>query len=68
MSSMDTTAEFDGQCAFAVSVGKTDVDGSPSHRLEDGDKIYYFKNGAARFLWKVLPDRSAKATEAWAGR
>ena len=58
--------EYDGECAFAVSTGKRDVAGSASHSVVDGDRIYYFKNGAARFLWKVLPGRAAKADAIWA--
>ncbi len=56
---------FDGQCAFAVSVGKLGVEGSADHQLADGDTTYYFKNGVARFLWRVLPGREAKAAAAW---
>jgi len=58
--------EYDGECAFAVSTGKRDVAGSASHSVVDGDRTYYFKNGVARFLWKVLPGRAAKADATWA--
>jgi len=63
-----TEPEFNGECAFALSTGKRDVQGTPEHRIVDGSKTYYFKNGAARFLWRVLPDRSAKASEVWASQ
>jgi hypothetical protein len=59
------TPEFDGECAFAVSLGKRQVEGSPEQALVEGDKTYYFKNGAARFLWKLLPNRAPKADAAW---
>jgi hypothetical protein len=57
--------EYEGECAFAVSTGKRHVDGSPKHAIVDGDKTYYFKNGAARFLWKFLPGRAVKADATW---
>ena len=60
------TPEFDGECAFAMSLGKPGAVGSPNHALADGDKTYYFQNGVAKFLWKVLPNRVEKATSAWA--
>jgi len=60
-----TQAEFDGECAFAVSTGKRDVEGSPKHHLVQDGKTYLFKNGAARFLWKVLPGRAEKAEAVW---
>ena len=59
------TPEYGGDCAFALSTGKRDVAGSPKHEIVDGDKTYYFKNGAARFLWKILPNRAAKADAVW---
>jgi hypothetical protein len=58
--------EYGGECAFALSTGKHDVAGSPDCQIVDGNKLYYFKNGAARFLWKVLPNRDTKANAAWA--
>jgi|GEM_PF-745521 len=60
--------EFEGACAFALSVGKPDVPGSSDHQLVDGKKTYYFSNGVARFLWKVLPNRQKKANATWATR
>ncbi len=59
-------AEYNGECAFALSTGKRGVVGSPDHQIVDGNKTYYFKNGAARFLWKLLPNRAAKADTIWA--
>lgn len=57
--------EFDGECAFALSTGKRNVVGSAKHQIVDGHKTYYFKNGAARFLWKALPNRAVKANAVW---
>lgn len=58
--------EYNGECAFALSTGKRGVSGSPKHTVVDGDKTYQFSNGVARLLWKVLPNRDAKADEVWA--
>jgi hypothetical protein len=58
--------EFNGECAFALSTGKRDVTGSPDCKIVDENKTYYFKNGAARFLWKVMPNRDTKANAVWA--
>ncbi len=61
----DPTPEYGGNCAFALSTGKRDVAGSSQHAIADGTKTYYFKNGAAKFLWKVLPNRADKADAVW---
>jgi hypothetical protein len=65
---LTTTPEYNGECAFALSTGKRDVAGAAKHQIVDGAKTYYFKNGAARFLWKVLPNRAAKADAVWEQR
>ncbi len=57
--------EYDGECAFAISTGKRGVAGSPKHTIIDGDRTYQFSNGVARLLWKVLPNRAAKADEVY---
>lgn len=67
MTSPAAEPAFDGQCGFAVSTGKLGVEGSPRFTLEDGDRTVLFKNRAARFLWRVLPDRAAKADLVWSG-
>jgi len=58
---MNSTVEFDGQCAFALSTGKKDVDGSADISLTQDGKTYNFSNSVARFLWKILPGRREKA-------
>ena len=40
--------------------------GSSNHKIVDGANTYYFKNGVTRFLWKVMPNRQAKAEANWA--
>lgn len=62
-----TEPEFNGECAFALSTGKTGVAGQPKHELVEDGKTFYFSNPVARFLWKVLPNREAKARSVWAG-
>lgn len=57
--------EYGGECAFALSTGKRNVVGSDKHVVVDGTKTYYFKNPVARLLWKLLPNRAAKADLAW---
>lgn len=55
---------YDGYCAFAVSVGKTHEPGS-AHELTVDGKTYLFSNPTAKFLFKVLPNRIAKADAHW---
>ena len=56
--------EYNGLCAFAVSTGKKDVQGG-KHRLEINGKIYAFSNPVAKFLFRILPNRIAKADAVW---
>jgi hypothetical protein len=65
---MTDQPQFDGECAFAVSLGKSDVAGSAKHQVVADGSTYYFKNPVARFLWRILPNRSQKAEGAWAAR
>jgi hypothetical protein len=66
--SVSQQPEFGGECAFALSANKRNVAGSSKHQIVDNEKTYYFKNGAARILWKVLPNRAAKANAVWASQ
>ena len=59
--------EYGGQCAFAVSLGKTDERESGKHQLTRDGRTFYFKNGVAKFLFKTF-NRTAKADENWAAR
>ncbi|MDX1673273.1 MAG: hypothetical protein R3314_00620 [Longimicrobiales bacterium] len=58
---------FDGECAFALSTGKQGVAGRQDLAFEQDGRRYLFSNRVARFLWKVLPGRRAKAEATWAG-
>ena len=53
--------EYGGQCAFAVSLGKTDEPESGKHQLEQNGRLFYFKNAVAKFL-----NRRDKADQKWA--
>ena len=55
---------YDGQCAFAVSTGKTDVKGG-KHQLEIDGRTFRFSNPVAKILFKILPNRIAKADQTW---
>jgi hypothetical protein len=59
---------YEGQCAFGLSTGKTGVEGKSDNSFTDETGTYHFSNPVAKFLWKVLPNRKAKADEAWAAR
>lgn len=56
--------QYDGQCAFAVSTGKTDVKGGNHYATING-KTYVFSNSIAKLLFKLLPGRVAKADAIW---
>ncbi|MGD6781959.1 hypothetical protein ACQCT3_20755 [Sutcliffiella horikoshii] len=60
--------EFDGHCAFAVSVGKKDVPSKSKYFIIDNEKKFHFSNPVAKFLWKVLPSRKQKAESNWLSR
>jgi len=57
-------AEYDGHCAFAVSTGKTNVEGGKHSTTIDG-KTYFFSNPIAKLLFKILPNRIQKADQHW---
>jgi hypothetical protein len=59
---------FDGECAFAVSLGKSGVEGTAKTTLVVSDTTYHFSNPVAKMLFRVLPNRAAKADAAWALR
>lgn len=61
---MNIKAEFDGNCAFAVSTGKTDVKGGKHTAIING-KTYAFSNAIAKTLFKLLPNRIKKAEAVW---
>jgi YHS domain-containing protein len=59
---------FDGECAFALSTGKTGVEGKAAKSSVVNGTIYYFSNPVAKMLFKVLPDRTEKAQATWDSR
>lgn len=61
-------AEFGGQCAFALSVGKEGVAGNPRHSTVEDGKRYVFANPVAKLLWQILPGRAKKAQANWSSR
>jgi len=61
---MDKNIEFNGNCAFAVSTGKTDVKGG-KHTASINGKTYAFSNPVAKILFTILPNRLKKAEEVW---
>jgi hypothetical protein len=61
------TPEFNGECAFAVSLGKTDEPQSGKQQIQQDGRTFYFQNGVAKTLFKLL-NRADKADAAWAAR
>lgn len=60
----DKKPMYNGHCAFAVSTGKTDVQGGEHALVKDG-KTYLFSNPVAKLLFRILPNRAAKADKVW---
>ena len=58
------TLSYNGHCAFAVSKGKTDIQGGTQNSIIDG-KTYIFSNPITKFLFKLLPNRIEKADTHW---
>lgn len=56
---------YDGKCAFAVCLGKNDVDGKAKHSLIQDGKEYLFSNSQVKFLWKMIPMLKKKAEKNW---
>lgn len=64
----NTNAEYSGQCAFAVSLGKKDVLGNKKHYIVKDNKRYLFSNPVAKFLWNVIPGSRKKSEMNWANQ
>lgn len=60
----DNRIAYDGNCAFAVSTGKMDVQGG-KHSLTIQEKTYLFSNPIAKILFRLLPNRIEKAEQNW---
>ena len=56
--------EYNGNCAFALSTGKTGVEGEAIY-LTKNNKTYDFSNPVAKLLFRVLPGRAEKANALW---
>ncbi len=66
MTTKDTQSpiQFDGHCAFALSVGKMNVKGG-THSSIVANKTYVFSNPIAKILFKILPNQEQKAHKNW---
>jgi len=60
--------EFDGHCAFSLSIGKRGVMGSEKHKLHRNGKLYLFSNPVAKLLFRLLPNSVKKAEKTWSGQ
>ena len=67
---MSTTPEFDGKCAFAVSVGATDKapEAKPQHTLVCDGRTYGFLGPVPKLLFRLVPGSERRAHRAWAAR
>ncbi|MBI3563053.1 MAG: hypothetical protein HY080_15190 [Gammaproteobacteria bacterium] len=61
----EQSAEFNGHCAFAVSLGKKEMAGNESYYVIQDGKKYLFSNPIVKFLWRVIPGRKNKAESIW---
>ena len=61
----DNKIQYNGQCAFAVNTGKTNIKAGDKHTLIKDGKVYAFSNPIAKFLFKLLPNRIQKVDEVW---
>lgn len=57
--------EYDGRCAFALSLGKTPPKTNQKHTLVKNGKTYSFLNPVAKFLFKLFPKSIEKADQNW---
>jgi hypothetical protein len=55
---------FDGSCAFATSLGREGI-GDPKTAFVQNGTTYYFQNGVAKLLFRLLPGTTDKAHAAW---
>ena len=59
--------EYGGECAFAVSLNKSDSPETGKHRTVKDGRTFYFKNPVAKVLFNTF-NRAAKADRNWAAR
>ena len=57
--------EYDGKCAFALSLGKTPPDTSGKRIYTKNGKTYSFLNPVAKLLFILFPKSIEKANRNW---
>lgn len=62
---MTAAPEFDGACAFATSLGREGVGDPTTAMTTKDDKTYYFQNGVAKMLFRLMPGQAKKAHANW---
>ena len=60
--------EFDGKCAFSVSLGKKIVAGKENCYIIHEDMKYVFANFLAKFLFRTITGQKRKANLHWSRR
>ncbi|WP_116205280.1 hypothetical protein [Amycolatopsis circi] len=60
--------EFDGKCAFALSLGPAGKApaGKAQHALEVDGKTYYFVGAVPKLLFRLIPGSRERAERRWA--
>ena len=60
--------EFDGKCAFAMSVGgaKHAPDAKPRYTVTKNGKTYGFVGAVPKALFQLIPGSAERADAAWA--
>lgn len=59
------TIEYDGKCAFALSLGKNPPKTSEKYLLKKDGKTYSFLNPIAKLLFKLSSKSIEKADKHW---
>ena len=67
MENESSKPEYDGQCAFGLSLGR-EAPGKESAQLTENGKVYYFSNPLVKWMWKIMPNRAQKADAEWANQ
>ena len=67
VTSMTSTPEFGGHCAFATSLGGPDKApmGKPKYTLERDGKTYVFFGAVPMMIFKAMPGLAARAQAKW---
>lgn len=59
---------FNGQCAFAVSLGKLGVASDVRYFTVKDEKKYLFLSPIAKILWFLIPGCRVRAEKNWASK